>query len=134
MAKPAALKIPKNLAQAVDLYYSTREERLALAKQVAAMEENEKLLKQHLIDNIPKSNATGIAGKLARVSIVPKVVAQVADWDKFYEYIAKNRTKGGFALLNKAVNQKAVQEIWDAKKKVPGVGSFHTATLSLNKL
>lgn len=134
MAKAATFKIPSNIAQAVDLYYKTREDRLALQRQVDAMEANEKTLKEHLINSIPKSQATGVAGKLARVSITQKVVAQVDDWDKFYEYVAKNRNKGGFALLNRAVNQAAVREIWEANKKVPGVGPFTTTSLSINKL
>lgn len=132
--KPAALKIPKSIAQAADLYYTTKEKRLALQKEVDAIEAEEKLLKAHLIESIPKSDATGVAGKLVRVSITTKNVPQVADWDKFYEYVAKNRTKGGFALLNKAVNAKAVNEIWDAGKTVPGVDSFTAVSLSVNKL
>lgn len=133
-AKKPALKIPKNLAQAVDLYYQKRQDRLALQKQVTEMEEEEQLLKSHLIENIPKSEATGIAGKLARISITVKTIPQVTDWDAFYAYIAKNRSKGAFAMLNRAVNAKAVSEVWDAGKEVPGVGTFTAKSLSINKL
>jgi hypothetical protein len=132
--KTPALKIPKSLAAAADLYYSKREERLALERQAAAIQAEETLLKNHLIDNIPKSDATGIAGKLVRVSVTSKVVPQVKDWDKFYEYVAKNRSKGGFALMNKTVNSKAVAEIWAANKTVPGVEGFNALGLSVNKL
>ncbi len=132
--KPAALKIPKSLAAVADLYYTKREERLELQRQAAAIEEDEKLLKQHLIDNLPKSQATGVAGKLVRVSVTTKEVPQVTDWDKFYAYVAKNKAKGGFALLNRAVNAKAINEIWDSGKKVDGVGKFTAVNLSVNKL
>ena len=129
-----SIKIPKSLALAADMYCKKRDERLALQKEVDALEEYEKALKEHLINSIPKSDATGISGKVCRVSVVTKSVPRVVDWDKFYEYIAKNRTKGSFALLNRAANAKAVTEIWDAGKQVPGVESFTAVTLSLNKL
>jgi len=133
-AKPPALKIPKSLALAVDLYYSKKEERLALQRTVDAIQAEENLLKNHLIDSIPKSDATGIAGKLARVSVTTKQVPQVQDWDEFYAYVAKNVKKGSFALLNRAVNAKAVGEIWENGKEVPGVGAHTVVSLSVNKL
>lgn len=129
--KPA---IPKSLAAAADLYFQKREERLALQRQAEALEEFEKELKEYLINNIPKSDATGIAGKLCRVTVVTNPKPIVEDWDSFYAHIAKNRSKGAFALLNRAVNAKAVQDIWDAGKQVPGVGTFNAVTLSVNKV
>lgn len=128
------LKIPKSLARAADLYCNTRDKRLALQKQVDEIEADEKALKEHLINSIPKSDATGIAGKVCRVSVVTKAVPRVTDWEKFYEYVGKNRNKGSFALLNKVVNVKSVAEIWEAGKQVPGVESFNAVSLSLNKL
>jgi hypothetical protein len=128
------IKIPKSLAAAADLYGITRDKRLALQKEVDAIEADEKALKDHLINSIPKSDATGIAGKVWRVGVTGKDVPVVKNWTLFYEYISKTRTKGGFALLSKAVNAKSVAEIWAAGKKVPGVESFHTTSLSLSKL
>jgi hypothetical protein len=127
-------KIPKSLAAAADLYYSTREMRLKLEREAEANKDFENQLKDHLINSIPKSDATGIAGKLCRVSVQTKPIAQVADWEKFYAHVAKNRAKGSFALLNKAVNQKAVKEVWDAGKSVPGVEVFNSVVLSVNKV
>ena len=132
--KAAALKIPKSLAAVADLYWETKERRLALDREAKVIAEDEALLKQHLIDNLPKSEATGISGKLCRISITQKNVPQVNDWDEFYTYVAKNRAKGSFALLNRAVNAKAVTEIWDAGKEVPGVSSYTTTSISVNKL
>ncbi len=126
--------IPKSLAKCADDYYETRNERLAIEKSAEALKEKESLLKNHLIENLPKSLATGVAGKLCRVAAVTKTIPQVKDWDKFYEYVAKNRSKGGFALLNRAVNAAAVKDIWEAGKTVPGVESFNAVTLSINKL
>lgn len=134
MATTKTPKIPKSLAECADLYYTTRETRLKLEREAKASADFESSLKEHLINNIPKSNATGVAGKLCRVSIGTKAVPQVEDWEKFYAYVAKNKSKGGFAFLNKAVNTAAVKEVWDAGKTIPGVAKFNAVVMSVNKL
>lgn len=134
MATAKKLKIPKSLAACADLYYSTRNERLAIEKSAEGLKAQEAELKDHLINNLPKSDATGVSGKLCRVSVATKTIPQVADWDLFYAHIAKNKSKGGFALLNRAVNAAAVKEIWEAGKEVPGVGHFNATVLSVNKV
>lgn len=133
-AKRAAVKIPKALGSAADLYFSTRESRLKLDRQAASIKTEEGVLRDHLIENIPKSHATGIAGKLCRVSITTEDIPVVTDWPKFYAYIAKNHKTGAFALLNRALNTAAVNELWNAGKKIPGVGTFKTSKISMNKL
>lgn len=131
--KPKAppIKLPKTLAACADLYNSLRADRLAKEKEAAQLQEQENFVKGYLIDNIPKSEATGIAGKTCRVAVVKKKVPKVADWDKFYAHIKKT---GDFSLLNRAVNKTAVEERWEAKKVVPGVEAFDTVTLSLNQI
>lgn len=132
-AKPP-VKLPKQLGQCVDLYWELRQQRLELVRQVAELEEKEQFVKNHLIENIPKSSATGVAGVHCRVSIKQDFVPRVEDWSKFYDYVAKNKAKGSFALLNKAVNASAVKEIWEANKQIPGVGRFGIVKLSVNKI
>jgi hypothetical protein len=129
----APFKIPKSFGAAADLYYSTREKRLAIEREAKALQEQETAIKDHIIENLPKTDG-GATGKLCRVLVVTKPVAQVEDWDKFYTYIAKNRTKGSFALLNRAVNQSSVKELWESGKQVPGVKPFNAVTLSVSKL
>lgn len=133
MAKSVAKKfvIPKQLAQCADLLYETREARLALQKDVDALEDQEKQLREHIINNLPKSQATGVAGKVARATIVMKIVPQVQDWDKFYAHIKKT---GDFELMQKRIGTKAIEERWENKKKVPGVEPFNAVTVSLNKV
>lgn len=130
-AKASPLKLPKALAACADLYNDLRTKRLAKEKEAAALKEQEDFVKNHLIDTIPKSEATGIAGKTCRVAVVKKKVPKVNDWDAFYKHILKTKD---FSLLNRAVNKTAVEERWEAKKVVPGVESFDTLTLSLNQI
>ncbi len=128
--KPA-FSPPKALGACADLLYTTRQDRLAEQKDIVEYEVREKVLKDYLIATLPKSDASGVAGKLARVTIVRKVVPSVEDWDKLYEFIRKKKR---FGLLNRALNAAAVQEMWDNGEAVPGVGRFDAVTVSVNKL
>lgn len=130
-AKAPVFKIPTKLGDVVDLLYTTKQARLAAGKVAAEFEEREKLLKEHLIQNLPKSNASGIAGKLARATIETKKVPTTEDWEAFYKYIKKT---GRFDLLQRRLAEGAVKEMWDDGKKVPGVGVFNAVTVSLNKV
>jgi hypothetical protein len=129
-AKPV-FKMPKTLALCADELYKTREARLVAQKAVEALESKESALKEHLINNLPKSDASGVAGKLARVTIVTKVIPQVKDWDKFYKFIKKT---GSFDLMQRRLTDTAVQERWDNGKEVPGVEPFNVVKVSLNKV
>lgn len=141
---PDGWKAPKTLAQAADRLFETRQKRLALQKQVDAMQADETALKMHLLENLPKDKASGIAGKLARVTAVTKDVPRVEDWSKVYdhivaEYNSHKRKKdglqaGAFALLGRTIGKKAVEEAWNAGKTVPGVGTFTVNDISVNKV
>lgn len=124
-------KFPKSLAQCADRLYEVREKRLAEQKKVDEIEAEEKALKEHLINNLPKSEASGVAGKLARVTIVTKVIPQVEDWDKFYAHIKKTNS---FDLMQRRVSDTAVKERWDNGKQVPGVKTFNALSVSINKV
>lgn len=129
-------KIPKKPAECADLLYTTRIERLALSKQVEAMEAQESILRQHLIETLPLSEATGVKGKLAGVTIVPKTVVQVKNFEAVVEYMIKNYKKnpGVISLIQRRVNDATVKDMWDQGKEVPGVEPFETKTVSLSKL
>lgn len=126
--------IPKKMAEVADLWFSTRAARLALQKQVDALEAREAQLKSHIIDNLPASSATGIRGKLVAVVIEKKDRAELADFDAFTDFIVKNRKKGAFALMNRALNAKAIKEYWDMGQQVPGVNQVAYKTLSYSAI
>lgn len=131
MTEKKTYKFPKTLGACADKLFEIREERRAAQRVVDEMEEEEKALKAHLINTLPKSEAGGVAGKLARVTIVTKPVPQVKDWDAFYKYVKKN---DAFDLLQRRLVDTAVAERWEAGKKVPGVESFNVVTVSINKV
>ena len=131
--KEPAYKLPKKLAVCVDDLVVTRDARLALQKEIDNLQKIETQLKDHLINNLSKEDATGIAGKLARVTIVTKVVPQVnsEDWDTFYAYVGKTKS---WDMLQKRLSDTAIKARWDAKKEVPGVSRFTAVTVSINKV
>ena len=129
-------KIPKTHGACADLLYATRADRLALAKDLAVLEAKEFQLKLHLINSLPKSDSSGVAGKVARVTISTKTVPTVKDWNKLYKYMASQVVKnpGIFGMLQRRVNDKAIKEMWDARVKVPGVEPYDAPTVGINKL
>jgi len=124
-------KFPKQLGACADKLFQLREKRLEMQKAVDEVEAEEKALKEHLINNLPKSEASGVAGKLARVTIVTKQIPQVKDWDLFYKHVKKT---GEFELLQRRLTDSAIKERWEEGKKIPGVESFNAVTVSINKV
>lgn len=124
------VKIPKTLAGCADKLYQMREERLVAQAKIDKLEEQEKVLKEHLILNLSKENAEGIVGKLAKVGITRKVVATVKDWDAVYKYISKTKR---WELMQRRMNDKACKELWEDKKTIPGVEPFNVLGISLTK-
>lgn len=127
----APIKLPSSDAQLADLWWTLRKKRLAAEKVAKELEVQEKFCKAALIDRIPKSRATGVAGKLVRVAITKKQKPRPEDWDKIYSHIRKT---GDFALLNRALNSSHVEELWESKKKIPGVGTFPVIDISYSEL
>jgi hypothetical protein len=123
--------LPKTLGQCADALYTTRQERLLLQKQVDDLAAYEQRLKDHIIATLPKSDQTGAAGKLARVTVGTKQVPTVKDWEALYKYVKRS---GSFELLQRRLGDAAIQERWAAGKAVPGVEPFTVVTVSVNKV
>jgi hypothetical protein len=136
-AKPArrskVFTPPKSLAVCADTLYKLREAHYELQRKAKELEEQEGILREHLINHLPVSKATGISGKIANAKIELKPIVTVADWSKLEKYIVKNASKGAFALLQHRVNNSAVEEIWGAGKKVPGCERMQIKVISLTK-
>lgn len=125
-----AHKIPKTLGGCADRLYQLRAERQVLTRKARVIEDEEKAIKAHLIDTLPKSQAEGVVGKSARAQVVTRVIAQVRDWDKFYRYVL--RTKD-FSLMARKPNEAAIKERWENKQKVPGASPFQAVKVSVTK-
>lgn len=132
--KTKVVKLPKDLAAVADMYKEARDARLAKAKEIESLAAKESLLREHLINNLPKSQAGGVQGKIARVEIVLSEIPTFdmedeAARDKFFKFAHR---KGNEDLIVESMNAKAVKERWDAGKEVPGVIRFKVKKLSLH--
>lgn len=123
--------IPADLGAAADLIYALQEQRSALNKYVEVIEKEVSALKNHFIENLPKSQANGTIGKFAKVELKTKVIPTVKDWALFWGFAKKD--KDGIRFFQKRVNAEPIQEQWDAKKKVPGVETFNAISVSITK-
>ena len=123
--------IPKTLGACADKLYQLKEARLKIQAQADKIEEQEKAIKEYVIQNLGKENAEGVAGHVAKVSITRSVVPTAKDWDKFYAHVLKTKD---FSLMQKRLHEAACRERWDDGKEIPGVESFQVVKVSLTKV
>jgi len=119
------------MGRCADLYHDVRELRLAMAKEVEAVEEFEREIKQHIIDNLSKSDDTGAAGLRYRAQIITKVKPTVEDWPALQAHV---RSTGDFDLFQKRISDKAVADRWSDSVEIPGVGRFNAVDVSVTKI
>ena len=131
MSTEKKYKWPKSMAVCADKLYELRQKRLAQQKIVDEIEAEEKALKDHIINTLPKSETSGIAGKVARITIVNKDIPQVKDWEAFYKYVKKTNQ---FELMQKRLADSAINERLEQGIKIPGVEIFKATSISMNKV
>jgi hypothetical protein len=128
-ADPATMK----LGDVVDAYRDIREVRLLMAKEVEAVEAAERKFKQHLIDNLEKSNEKGVFGlrfkALHKTKRIPKV--KDGDWTAIHQHIYNT---GEFDLLQKRLNDTAVMARLEAGETLPGIETMLVSEISVTKI
>ena len=129
--KTKVRKFPMAIGQCADLLYELKAQRAAAQKIVDAIDDDYTALKTHIIKNLPKSKASGVAGKIARVTIISKTCPMVKDWAIFWKHVV---TTKGYDLVQRRVSDAAVAARWDDGKVVPGIEKFNITTVSLNKV
>lgn len=130
-SKPGVFKLPKTMAECADLAYELREERYRIQREAAEVGKKEALLREHIIKNLPKSQASGVSGKVANAKVEVDTVPMFTDKAKFLAYVKKT---GDFDLMTTGMNASAVKARWENKKKVPGIGETQIVKLSLTKV
>lgn len=132
MATEKKFRFPRTMGKCADKLYELRQQRLSMQKEVDAVAAEERALKQHIIDNLPKSEASGVQGQTARVTVVVKEEPQVKDQDAFRKYL--NRSKRFDLAYKLRPSGPAIREMWEDGKEIPGVEKFNVVTVSLNKV
>lgn len=126
-----SIAIPKVLGACADLLYRLRQDRLKAQKRLDELASREAQLKDHLIQQLPKSKATGVAGRVARALVTMRDVPDVRDWPALQTHIMRT---GSFELLQRRLASQAVVERWEEGREVPGVGRFRLVTVSVTRL
>ena len=124
------LKVPETLGACADLLFDIKSKRLALEHEAEEWQKQETMLTEHIIRVLPKSDR-GAVGQHHQVQVVTKVKPRVTDWVAFFKFV---RRANAFEFLQRRVSEGAVQERWEAGKKVPGVDTFTVVGLSLTKV
>lgn len=127
----AGAPLPKSMGRCADLYSEVRALRLAMDKEVDAVKARETEIREHIINNLSKSDDTGAAGLKYRAQIVMKDVPRAADWTLLWAYIAKTNR---FDLLQKRLGEKACTDMIEAGETPPGVELMHIPDVSITKI
>jgi uncharacterized membrane protein YraQ (UPF0718 family) len=131
MPRDTTFKPPKTLAECADLLSKIKQERFIQQKIVDELQKKEIILKKHLIDNLPKSQASGISGKIANAKITQKEIPQMQDWDAFWKDFDKEKDTD---LLQRRLSNEAVKLRWEAGKQISGVGKYIVIDVSITKI
>lgn len=124
-------KTPKTIGEIVDLMFQLRETRRELEAQVQAVKDQYAALEEHLRANFDKSKLDGAKGKQALAAIKRTTVADIKDWDAYFQYIAKTKS---WDLLQRRPSVTALRLRWDEGKEVPGAESKIVESISLTKV
>lgn len=129
-AQPSEFKLPSTLGACADLWHDIREERYRLQKLVVAQEAKETIIREHFLRTLSdaEGGAVGLRYKVTKERVTKPVVK---DWPEFWKFVFKG--KRAEFLQNRAA-EAAIQEWWEAGKKVPGVEPFPVIKFSLTKV
>lgn len=123
--------LPGSIGLCADLYAEVRELRLAMQKHVDEVKARESEIREHIIDNLSKSDDTGAAGKRYRAQVVTKLKPALRSWDDFTAFV---KAAGRFDLLQKRINERAVLDMLEGGEAVPGVERFNAVDVSITKI
>lgn len=126
----AEYKIPATFGAIADRIFTLQEKRRKINRTAAELEKEEKFLKAHLIENMPKSDG-GAVGKKCIITILNDVSYSIKDSDAFYEYVKRTES---FDLLQRTLIKKAVEDRLDNDCPVPGIEVFRFKKTSISKL
>ena len=123
--------LPEAIGPCADLYAEVRDLRLAMQKHVDAVKARETEIREHIINNLSKSDNTGAAGKRYRAQVVTKLKPALRSWEDFTAFVVK---AGRFDLLQKRIADRAVLDILEEGGDVPGIERFNAVDVSITKI
>lgn len=122
---------PASLGAVIDQIWAAREEKRRLEAEVGEIEAKISELEQQLIERLDAEGLDRATGSKATVSVSTNTVANVTDWDAFWQFILKNKYTH---LLQRRVSDPAYRELLEQGKKVPGVEPFLKRRLNVRSI
>lgn len=123
--------LPASIGLCADLYAEVRELRLAMQKHTDEMKARESEIREHIIDNLSKSDDTGAAGKRYRAQVVTKLKPALVDFNAYCNYVVQTLR---FDLWQKRINERAVLDMLEEGESVPGIERFNAVDVSITKI
>lgn len=128
------LKIPAKLPAVADMAYELRAERLKLGKVVAEYQQDETALKEHLVNNMEKGDASAIAGRVATAKVTKEPIPVIRDEKKLWIAIKRNRAKYGALVAKPSIDMAVLKQMFEDGIMPPGVERFDVIKVSLTKV
>ena len=125
-----AVAFPKTMGMAIDTLYTLRAQRLAMQKDVDALQAQETALADHIVQKLHEGDMQGSRGSVATASIERSTQAEVTDWPTYLAYLVANKQ---WEMVQKRVGITALRERWDNAVEVPGVRPIVVEKLHLTK-
>ena len=125
-----------NAAKLTAIYIKMRNKRAELAKQFevedSAIEEQQKLVSQMLLDICKQTNADSIRTAYGTVSRTMKTRYWTSDWHSFYEFMAKHNA---FDLLEQRLHQTHMKQFLTDNPDLlpPGLNADSEYAISVRK-
>lgn len=131
-----------NIGQLIDKLHAVREKRAELAAKDKPLEVEEKELRDMILAELAAQGTDEARSKKLKVSVTYNTVANVKDWDAFWDFILKGKGKYNH-LLQRRVSDPAYRELVgmaENDKRLAkalgeaGVESFVAAKLNLRSI
>lgn len=119
------------IGELIDKLHAKRQEIAAHREQERELKKQEEEIEMQVISAMQEQDTTQGAGKLAQARVSEKLLPQVTDWDKFYQFIHQNRF---YHLLQRRPSSTGCQELFDTQGDIPGVERFRKMQINLRSL
>jgi hypothetical protein len=124
--------LPDSIGRCADEYAEVRALRLAMDKEVEKVKARESEIREHIINNLSKSDDTGAAGLKYRAQIVQKNAVRVLDWGVLWSWAKKNDRMDTF---QKRINETMAKDWMEAENRVlPGTEVVRVPDVSITKI
>jgi hypothetical protein len=128
----AGSPLPTSVGRCADLYAEVREVRLAMDKEVEAVKKRESEIREHIINNLSKSDDTGAAGLRYRAQIIVKEEVKVVDWGVLWSWAKKNDRSDTY---QKRINTTMAKDWMKEEGRVlPGTEKILVPDISIQKI